>query len=217
MGTEKELNQFVSEECLSHIRDRIKAGVVDAEAKFNLNQEDEDAITGALGQAISTAMPIIFKGTQGNYTYHIQSYKIRGRGPNAPEKTLGADAIFQISVFHNNEQIFTKGLPFQAKKEGGFNNAAVKKQAGDLYRASGTGIVVRYSKDGYTAVDVRVLIRESEALQAGHEPKPRKLAIVFGDDFLDCRVGKQGLYLPKRIVDGDGHGIWVFNTQIHKL
>src|ERR1019366_423696 len=121
MEKPKELKEIVSEDCLRHIRDRIKAGVVDAEAQFGINQADEDAVTGALGQAISTT-PTIFKGTGGSYSYHITSTKIRGRGPNAPEKTLGADAIFQVSVSKNGNQIFSKGLPFQAKMEGGFDN-----------------------------------------------------------------------------------------------
>jgi hypothetical protein len=215
METPHELNRLVSEDCLSHIRDHIKAGVVDAEAKFDLNEADEDAVTGALGQAISTATPITFRGTQGTYSYQITSRKIRGRGPDAEEKTLGADAMLQISVSKNGHEVFTKGLPFQAKKEGGFGNVTVKQQAEDLYKASGTGVIVRYSKDGYTAVDVRNVIDRPDVADVRKQIKPRSLATVFGDDFLNCVVGRVGLYLHEQSVRG--RDIWVFDTKIRSL
>jgi len=210
-----ELNQIIPEDLINLIGDHIKAGVSDAESKFALNEEDEDSITGALGQAISTAHPIVLTTAQGKFTYEITSRKLRGRGPDAPEKRLGADAIFQIEVFRQGQRVFRKGLPFQAKNGGGFQNSEVIKQAGDLHRTTGTGIIVRFSKDGYTAINASEIVFSDQA-NAVATPQiiPTKLGSVLGNDFLNCRVGKIGLTYDSEAVSGDSKGIWVISTKV---
>lgn len=217
MANSGNLAQFIPKGLLNLIRDRIKSGIVDAEAKYSLNQDEEDAITGALGQAISTTGWMEFRSNEGDFTYEIKSYKLRGRGPDAPEKRLGADAIFQVAVFKGGQRIFGKGLPFQAKKGGGFQNAEVKRQAADLLRTSGTGIVVRYSEKGYSAVDVRDLVNAEGVQIAVELQKPKSLATMLGDDFIECRIGRLGLFFDPTQDERDGKGVWAISTHIVQL
>jgi hypothetical protein len=48
------LSDFVPPEVLELVKEKLKSGVADAEATFLESKADEDALTGALGQAIST-------------------------------------------------------------------------------------------------------------------------------------------------------------------
>lgn len=214
MPDEPKLEHLLPKQFLALIRDRIKAGVSDAEAKFRLNQDEEDSLTGALAQAISTTAPLRFGGPEGVFDFAIESYKLRGRGEGAPEKRLGADGILQISVSKNGRSVFAKGLPFQAKKFGGFANAAVRKQAHDLYDTSQSGIIVRYSDKGYTGTDVRNLLNDAGAGLAAQKPPTATLATLFGDSFLDCEIGRMNLTYDRDALFQAKRGAWVINTIV---
>lgn len=92
------MRDILPETLIGMLRDRYLAGVADAEAKFRFGAGDEDSLTGALGQAISMAQPIQFSGNGESYVVQVFYYKLRGRGRGAPEKSYGADGIFQIEV-----------------------------------------------------------------------------------------------------------------------
>ena len=217
MPDEPSLAQLLPPRFLLLIRDRIKAGVTDAVAKFQLNAADEDSVTGALAQAISTATPLVYRGPEGNFQFEIRSLKIRGRGKGAPEKRLGADGILQIVVSKNGKRVFTKGLPFQAKIEGGFENQAVRQQAASLYRTSETGLIVRYAADRYTGVDVRDLFRPVADGQPDRVVRQENLGTVFGDRFLDCEIGRMGLTYNDMVTTLNGRGTWVIDTDVKIL
>jgi hypothetical protein len=110
------LRDYIPDNLLEQIQFRYLEGVSNAESFFEDNEDDEDALTGALGQAISMKNSIVHEDGSGTYELKISSKKIRGRGPGAPEKRLGADGIFQIQIFKDDKSIFSKGLPFQSKK-----------------------------------------------------------------------------------------------------
>ena len=189
----QELKPLIPEVMYNAISDRIKAGISDAEALFGVNEEDEDAVTGALGQAISTPQPVVFTGPEGVFELTIKSFKTRGKGPYAPEKKLGADAVFQIAVFHEGNRLFAKALPFQAKKVGGFRNLKVQLQAKGMQQHFGSGAIVRYSKNGYRAVDIREMVTKDGTI-LDQPVTETKLATVFGDHFLACKIGSTGSY-----------------------
>src|SRR5689334_1851346 len=126
-----ELPDIVPKTLIDVLASLIRRGIREAEEKFSLNKSDEDSITGALGHAISTARPVHLHASNTDYVFEITSWKIRGKGPDAPEKDLGADAIFQIRLSKEGDLVFVKGLPFQAKVGGGLQNKDVLKQAKD--------------------------------------------------------------------------------------
>jgi hypothetical protein len=210
---DQELIDFVPHRLIERLADRIKAGVVDAEEKFWLNAADEDSLTGALGHSISTTHPVYLISGETEFAFEITSHKIGGRGPNAPEKTLGADAIFQIRVYHYGTPVFSKGLPIQAKVRGGFENQAVVSQARAMESTAGTGIVVRYSENGYTATPAGHVTKRA-AIGHAPAPRPKKLATVLGGDFLQCQVGRVGLHLNPEQTRPGGAPVWVIDTII---
>lgn len=178
----------------SLIRDRYLAGVSDAQMKYPFSAGDEDSLTGALGSNISMPSQMIFSEGQRRFSYQISYHKIRGRGPGAPEKRLGADGIFQIEV--NDERgKRRKGLPFQAKK--GWRNAdhSLFDQAHLMLETAGDGIVIDYRKDLYSACRAEdVLHSQADRRVADRAGKIQPLGQMLANDFLDCTIGKPGLF-----------------------
>jgi hypothetical protein len=110
------MRDILPEDVLQAIRDRYLAGVADAEAKFRFNRGSEDSLTGALGSELSMPGPMIFTTADREYEYQVYYQRVRGQGRGAPEKTYGADGIFQIEIRDRDGRIIRrKGLPFQAK------------------------------------------------------------------------------------------------------
>jgi hypothetical protein len=135
------LENFVPKELIDLIGDRIKAGVSDAEGKFGLNAKEEDALTGALGHAISTPRPMTLQSPQGTFVYEIRSFKLRGRGPEAPEKRLGADAIFQVAVSAGGRMVFLRVSRFRQKQEEDTETQRCKVRLGHCNSTSKRGLL----------------------------------------------------------------------------
>jgi hypothetical protein len=213
-NSSRELSSIVPQEFLDLIRDRIKAGVADAESLFAINHQEEDALTGALGQAISTPRPIRYTTSLADFTYHITTHKLRGRGDGAEEKQFGADGVFQVEVFENGARVFVKGLPFQAKNGGGFLNARTRRQSAAMLETTGSGVVVRFSPAGYTAVDARKIVATQNSASKAPQPKQAKLSATFGDEFIDCKVGRLGLFYSEETSPPISNDVWAITTQI---
>jgi hypothetical protein len=190
-----ELRDFVPPGVIEVIRDRLIVGVADAEAHYEYNEADEDALTGALGQSISRNGSVAIH--VGSETYTVRTYyrKIRGRGPGAPEHTTGADGIFQIEVFNAaGSSQWTKGLPFQSKKEWHGTDHRVAEQADDMITAAGQGLVIDYSPNGYKACPAAAAVENGGRASAVSEARQfRPLGQMLGNDFLECTIGVEGL------------------------
>lgn len=191
-----ELRDFLPSAAREFIRDRLIAGVADAEALFDLNAADEDSLTGALGQSISRHRPITF--TSGDRDFRLRTYhrKLRGRGPGAPEKPLGADGIFQIDIEdETGQKIWQKGLPFQSKKEWSGSDSGLVGQAQKMIAEAGQGLVIDYTAEGYKACPANMVVEHQGRASVLRElALLRPLGHVLGDDFLNCIVGVEGLY-----------------------
>jgi hypothetical protein len=146
------VRDFLPDLLVNLIRDRYLAGVADAQVKFPYSEGDEDSLTGALGQAISTAGPLTVTVGLDRYTYNVSYRKLRGRGSGAPEKTLGADGIFQIDVTNNDGvPLVRKGLPFQAKKRWSGRDKKLVEQARKMLNSAGEGLIINFSPLGFSA------------------------------------------------------------------
>jgi hypothetical protein len=207
------LSDFVPPLVKEIIRDRFVVGVADAEAGFEYSKADEDALTGALGHSISSRQPIQVR--VGRQTYQVRTYykKVRGRGPGAPERTTGSDGIFQIEVIGPNQvPVWTKGLPFQAKKQWVGTDSRLVTQARDMLGKAGQGLVIDYSPDGYKACPAAAVLDHGGRAQALSEGRMfRPLGQILGNDFLDCTIGVEGLtYDPEEevfLTENDVHVI----------
>ena len=178
------------------IRDRYLAGVADAQVKFPYSEGDEDSLTGALGQAISTAGPLTVTVGRDRYTYNVSYRKLRGRGSGAPEKKLGADGIFQIDVTNSDgAPLVRKGLPFQAKKRWSRRDKKLVEQARKMLDSAGDGLIIDFSPLGFSACSAADAIQsEGRISTVKASGRLRDLGHVFADDFLECSIGVGGLY-----------------------
>jgi hypothetical protein len=178
------------------IRDRYLAGVSDAQEKFYFSKGDEDALTGALGHAISMARPMTYSGEGRSYRFQISYQKIRGRGPGAPEHALGADGIFEIEVFdENGRPLRQKGLPFQSMKTWNKTIGELRRQAHDIIQTAGQGLVVDFSPGKYTACPAATVFDfHSSKAKLKSSGEFRDLGHILADQFLECRIGQFGLH-----------------------
>lgn len=178
------------------LQDRYSAGVANAEAHFDQHSADEDSVTGALGQALASRDPMVFRGTQGEYIVQVTYRKLRGRGRGAPEKLLGADGIFQIEITdESGRRLRSKGLPFQAKKEWKGKDRGLVEQARKMKVHAQTGLIIDYSRNGYRACTAEAAIAANGSRrQVDRFGEMRRLSQVFSNDFLHCTIGKVGLF-----------------------
>lgn len=178
------------------LRDRYAAGVANAEAFFDQHRADEDAVTGALGQALAIGDPIRFNFENQIYEVKISYRKIRGRGSNAPERLYGSDGIFQISITDRAGQIAAqKGLPFQSKTNWKGKNGSLLSQVQTMEKSTPGGIVIDFSASGYRACTAQVAMAASgnrRSVDKFGAMKP--LGQMLSRDFLDCMIGRRGLY-----------------------
>jgi hypothetical protein len=207
---------------LQSLRDRYLAGVADAEFFYSQNSADEDAVTGALGQALAMRDPVIFSNGRQQYQLQVSYRKVRGRGPNAAEKRFGIDGVFQIRITDQYDEVVRqKALPFQAKMNWRGKNKDLAVQAGKMEVLQG-GIVIDYTPTGYSACP-------SKAVFASHGSRPqverfgvvRPLGQVLANDFLNCTVGKIGAFYESDdslgVIAEFLGGAHVVTTSIHAL
>lgn len=183
------------------LRDRYAAGVANAEAFFDQHRADEDSVTGALGQALAIGEPIRFHFEGQQYEVKISYRKIRGRGPNAPERLYGSDGIFQITVTDRAGQVAAqKGLPFQSKMTWRGKNGSLLSQVERMEGATPGGIVIDFGPTGYKACTAKAAIAASGNRRSVEKfGAMRPLGQVLSRDFLDCSIGRRGLYYdPER-------------------
>lgn len=190
-----ELGDLVPRAVIESIRDRLIVGVADAEAGFEYSKADEDTLTGALGQSILRNGSVVIRINGEEYAVRTYYRKVRGRGSGAPEKPTGADGIFQIEVLNaDGTPVWTKGLPFQSKKEWRGTNSRLASQAGDMIAMAGQGLIIDYSSVGYRACSASAVLEHSGRATAVSKARGlRPLGQILGNDFLDCTVGVEGL------------------------
>jgi hypothetical protein len=171
------------------------AGVKAAEMRFKYNAADEDSLTGALGERLTEPKPIVIRSGNDVFEWRTEAYKIRGRGPGAPEHKLGADGIFQLEVIDQQGNfIVRKGLVFQSKKEWTGTDRRLLGQTQDLLAQSPSAIIVDFSKNGYKAFTGQAVVAAGGVRRKIKPQDNKPLAEVLGDEFVGCLRGDNGLY-----------------------
>jgi hypothetical protein len=178
------------------LSDHYRSGVAAAVQRYADSAADEDAVTGALGQALrgqgELAMP------DGRIVRWATRYReLRGRGRSAPDKHLGADGLFEVEMEDEERDRSRKSLPFQARNAAaGYGDSLLRGQAKRLNAFPGGGVVINYRSEGYVAVDAS-LVAEGEATRNSEMP----LADALAEDFIGCRRGSTA-YLFEPSVGG---------------
>lgn len=181
-------------ELIQSLRDRYLAGVADAEYFFAQSRADEDAVTGALGQAIAMR-PLVFADGPSTFRVEVAYRKVRGRGPNAAERRYGLDGVFQMRVTdQTGEVVRQKALPFQSKMNWRGKNRDLADQVRKMEALRG-GIVIDFSASGYTACPSKAVIAANGSRpQVERFGVVRPLGQVLGTDFLNCTIGTIGAF-----------------------
>lgn len=207
------LTQALPDNVFRKIGKQLRDGVRSAVATYEDQRGDEDAVTGGLIQAIRSAV----RGdattfTTGSVSWRTRMWKLRGRGKGAPERTIGADAIFEIEVIDGDGVVTSrKSLPIQAKKEWDGSDRLLATQAPKLAALPGGGIVIDYRGQGYDAIDARTAA-DAKGNRRNVDPRAvRPLGDVLAGDFLECKVGSSDIYFDARkevlLISSDGRGL----------
>ncbi len=176
------------------LRRHYYAGVKEAEVRFRYHAADEDAVTGALGERL-IGPPVLIHVDGQTYRWSAVYYKLRGRGPDAPERHMGADGIFQMEVLDQRGRfVIRKGLLFQSKIEWHGRDARLLGQARDLLAHSPSAVVIDYSRNGYEAIAADAVVAADGNRRRVPRRASRPLAEVLGDEFVGCTRGDSGLY-----------------------
>jgi hypothetical protein len=165
------------------LSDHFRAAVAAAAQGYADDAADEDAVTGALGQALRGQGEIALP--DGRVLRWATRYRtLGGRGRNATERNLGAEGLFEVEMEDEEGDRSRKSLPFQARNAAAYGDALLRGQARRLNAFPGSGLVINYRPEGYVAVDA-VLVAEGEATRNSEVP----LADALSEGFIGCRRG----------------------------
>ena len=190
------MKDVLPEQVIRILGDRFAAGVANAEAHYNLHAADEDAVTGGLGQSLAICEPIEIVSNSKRYQISISYRKVRGRGPRAPEKLYGTDGLIQLLVKDIADNIAaTKGLPFQSKMKWRGKDQKLYEQAGHMQERISGGIVIDFNPVKYMACTTKAAYTcEGDRKTADKYGCMRSLGRILAQDFLNCSIGRRGLY-----------------------
>ena len=177
------------------LRNRLYAGVTNAEIRFPYNAAEEDALTGALGHALTEPVAVLLQTNDGFFQWRMTSHKLRGRGAGAPEKRIGADGIFQLEVRDEaGAFLVRKGLLFQSKVDWRGTDRRLLDQTVNLVQHSSSSIVIDYTAQGYRAVAAIDVITAGGDRRLVPRDRDKRLSEVLGDEFAGCTRGDRGLH-----------------------
>lgn len=188
-------NQVV-EELRSHI-----LGACDLAADGYSNAKGrEDAVTGALGERLRLKEKLIAIKGEGTWRIAITWNKFRSaKGRSGEEREIGADGIIQFELFRDfGEEVYTKGMLFQAKMADDDNYRRLRTQCERMEELASNGSsVIQYGPSGYMAMDGREALSQlgeevREMPDFGEDGLPLGDYIV--DRFLTCKVGTEKLF-----------------------
>lgn len=184
---------FIPKPVVGAIKEHLVDAVERSRDGFWSAHEDEDTLTGHLGALLRISNQKVFvedvEIPAGTWTWGIDYFKFRGRGPKATESLIGADGIFEIKVQSFN-RIEKKSLLFQAKTKGVADRDLVV-QCARLSTWREAACVVNYSPDGISALPIDEALRLSRG--AAGRLEGADLAAFLGDQFLPCLIGDTNL------------------------
>jgi hypothetical protein len=190
MATIKELiPQGLFTEIGEHLLEKSR----EAETGWPDGAADEDTLTGDFFGYLRMKETDWRSGND-RWKWNSRYEKFSGRGKGAYEKHRGADLIFQIEITdQGSNAAFRKGMLIQAKKGGWSRGSGIRNQAQQMEAlGSGGSCMVLYSASGYKAIS-SVDFLDNDLV--GIRRKETDVGSFFVDRFLECEVGKEGLFV----------------------
>lgn len=157
------------------IQEEIKKNSLEGEKGWRFSKQDEDSLLGDFLGKLRTDKKKFNKSGK-DYQWEILYHKMRGRGRNAYESKIGADAIITFEIIDNiTNKKTVKSLIFQAKKEG--NNSGLVSQKDKMNKIVPNGnFIFTCSANGYYA-------------QTKVNGNRISIGEFLADEFIECKIG----------------------------
>jgi hypothetical protein len=179
---------------VEHIGSQYREAVRTAAAQYDQYRADEDSVTGALGGVFDVVARGELVTDDEAFSWSTRVWKVRGRGPEPPESRYGIDGLFEIEVKAGARTTARKLLPFQAKKDRGYDDDKLLEQAATVARLPGGGAVVSFAPRSYTVAPADVVASAQGNWASVADERKQDLGDMLADDFIECRLGSRGLY-----------------------
>lgn len=188
------MRDVLPDEVLQELAMQMRRAANEAPEGYEGYRGDEDTVTGGLGESLRRDVRGQITVQNTTYTWRTTLTKFRGRGPNAPEKRYGVDAVIEIEVIRDDGEMLAKKLiPMQAKNPWTGKDKKLADQAAQIANIPGGGMVVDYRRGGYSAVSASHV---ADAIGDPNRLVPqqhRPLGDVLADDFLRCTIGSRNV------------------------
>lgn len=179
------------------IRDYVTRAVAQAESGYASAQEAEDAVTGALGEALRTKEDQLVDVTDwqipGLWRWSISYSKLGSGASGSTESVVGADGVLEIRV-GNAELDKQKCSLFQSKNTRR-KDANLLSQCIKMSTWREASFVICYSSTGYFAYALDEVLFNKGSLAKAKNGVP--LASWIVDWFIGCRNGHTELFYDK--------------------
>ncbi|WP_145980719.1 hypothetical protein [Magnetospirillum sp. ME-1] len=184
-------NMYIPEAVRIDIAERLTEAINATVEEFESAWEDEDVVTGHLGGQMTTRRRKVMVDNVelgGVWTWSLHYRKFGGRGKGAPEKAIGADGIFELSLEH---QSYTdvKSLLFQSKVEGGSSGSLIDQSA-RLSTWREAAFIMVYGKAGFKAVTIDSAMKSKGSVDTAPSTP---LEVFLNEEFVACNVGDNDL------------------------
>ena len=216
------MNDLLPDVVIRALGEQYKRAVGDAVDSYPEQRGDEDSVTGALGLSMKQTVTgkVVVGGT--TWQWRTTSRKLRGRGKNAPEKRLGADAALELEVWDGAGVRGRKSLLIQSKNDWTSRDPKLWGQASKLAALPGSGLVVDYKETGFTAVDARIAADAGGSRKRIDPERFRDLGSYLADEFLGCRVGSRSTYYDAErelliVLDSTGKAVGEIVSLDHRV
>jgi len=177
---------------------RLSEALNAAADAYDSASDDEDTLTGDVCGGLRTPPRRIFVAQSvaeipGEWTWSITYRRLRGRGPGAPERLIGADGVFELTLDYGGHSE-TKSLLFQAKIEEKAEGSLLE-QALRLSTWREAAFVLVYARNGVFAVVLDDVVASHGRL-AGVRRVP--LGDFLGREYLACLIGDVDLHWDRK-------------------
>ena len=160
---------------------------------FESAGEDEDVVTGDFGSLIRRGpVKVSVEAPEGGgiWTWRITYKKLRGRGPSATEKHVGADGIWEFTLDHGANGPQRKAALFQAKMTGEAGEKLFT-QAVIMSTWREAAFVVEYTPETVFAIHVDDVVAARGKAVGDTARIPFDEFIV--EQFISCKIGDRDL------------------------
>lgn len=187
------IRDLVPNRVISLIKDHLKFNCNNYFKKTYLsNSSDEDSVTAAFFERISTESPMYYKIGDDYWKFSVEYSTTSSRGKNPLETFIGADVILFIDIELVNGKTFRKGILIQSKMEGKLHRSILEEQIRKMESFVGnSSIVLSYSENSFKCSTGQNYLSNPKRRWRSYS---KSFCDFLADEFLECKYGVTNLY-----------------------